>query len=309
MKTFSSVPTPGSAVCSATTSRATTTRQDLQRRLTTSPEQRQLERDGFCVFDDVLDDDLLQRTRQVSERLLDALPAEHLEKQKSTGSMVSVTDDPFFAELVAAPDALRALQILGYDNPKWASGFIISKPPHSPALFWHQDWWGWDEPISQTWAHPPQAFLMYYLVDTTPENGCLRLVPGSHRKRHPMHDGVPDSHTTDLREMADPEHPAYHTTEGEIDAPVKAGSVVIGDSRMLHASHANMSDHRRTVITLWYYPNWDELPESVRAHIGATTLPASWEGEAMATLGRLQPTYDGDVERTKWNRIPGPEFR
>ncbi len=261
------------------------------------------------MFDDVLDDDLLQRTRQVSERLLDALPAEHLEKQKSTGSMVSVTDDPFFAELVAAPDALRALQILGYDNPKWASGFIISKPPHSPALFWHQDWWGWDEPISQTWAHPPQAFLMYYLVDTTPENGCLRLVPGSHRKRHPMHDGVPDSHTTDLREMADPEHPAYHTTEGEVDAPVKAGSVVIGDSRMLHASHANMSDHRRTVITLWYYPNWDELPESVRAHIGATTLPASWEGEAMATLGSLQPTYDGDVEPTKWNRIPGPKFR
>jgi hypothetical protein len=90
---------------------------------------------------------------------------------------------------------------------------------------------------------------------------------------------------------------------------VKAGSVVIGDSRMLHASHANMSDHRRTVITLWYYPNWDELPESVRAHIGATTLPASWEGEAMATLGSLQPTYDGDAEPTKWNRIPGPEFR
>ena len=146
--------------------------------IATSPKRRQLERDGFCVFDDVLDDDLLQRTRQVSDRLLDALPAEHLEKQKSTGSMVSVTDDPFFAELVAAPDALRALQILGYDNPKWASGFIISKPPHSPALFWHQDWWGWDEPISQTWAHPPQAFLMYYLVGTTPENGCLRLAPG-----------------------------------------------------------------------------------------------------------------------------------
>lgn len=277
--------------------------------IATSPERQMLERDGFCVFDDVLDADLLQRTRQVSDRLLDALPAEHFDKQKSTGSMVSVTEDPFFAELVAAPGALRALEVLGYDNPKWASGFVISKPPHSPALFWHQDWWGWDEPISQTWAHPPQAFLMYYLVDTTPENGCLRLVPGSHRKRHPMHDAVPDSHTGDLREMADPEHPAYHTTEGEVDVPVKAGCVVIGDSRMLHASHANRSERRRTVITLWYYPNWDELPEGVRAHIGATELPDSWQGEAMATLGRLQPTYDGDAEPTKWNRIPGPEFR
>ena len=104
--------------------------------IATSPEREKLERDGFCVFDDVLDADLLQRTRQVSDRLLDALPAEHFDKQKSTGSMVSVTEDPFFAELVATPGALRALEVLGYDNPKWASGFVISKPPHSPALFW-----------------------------------------------------------------------------------------------------------------------------------------------------------------------------
>ena len=29
---------------------------------------------------------------------------------------------------------------------------------------------------------------MYYLVDTTPENGCLRVLAGSHLKRHPVHD-------------------------------------------------------------------------------------------------------------------------
>ncbi len=276
--------------------------------LATSTQRAQLEHDGFCVFDNVLDDDLLQRTRQASDRLLDAQSDEHFEKQKSTGSLVSVADDPFFAELVAAPKALQALDILGYSNPKWASGYVISKPPHSPPLFWHQDWWGWDEPISQLWDHPPQAFLMYYLVDTTRTNGCLRLIPGSHRKRHAMHAAAPDAHTADLREVADPDHPAYHTAAGEVDVPVQSGSVVIGDSRMLHASHANNSDLRRTVITLWYYPAWDELPEGVRAHIGATQLPASWEGEPMATLGSLQPTYDGDVEPTKWNRIPGPEF-
>jgi len=277
--------------------------------LNMSTERQQLERDGFCVFDNVLDDELLQRTRQASDRLLGAQSDEHFETQKSTGSLVSVYDDPFFAELVAAPKALHALRSLGYANPKWASGFVISKPPHSPALFWHQDWWGWNEPMSQTWAHPPQAFLMYYLVDTSRANGCLRLIPGTHRKRHQMHDAVPDAHTTDLRAVTDPDHPAYHAAAGEVDVPVKAGSVVIGDSRMLHASHANTSDHRRTVITLWYYPAWDELPEGVRAHIGAAQLPDTWDGEPTATLGTLHPTYDGDVAPTVWNRIPGPEFR
>ncbi|MBT6148528.1 MAG: hypothetical protein HOH74_24045 [Gemmatimonadetes bacterium] len=277
--------------------------------LDTSTERQQLERDVFCVFDNVLDDGLLQRTRQASDRLLDAQSAEHFEKQRSTGSLVSVNDDPFFAELIAAPGAITALTQLGYTNPKWASGFVISKPPHSPALFWHQDWWGWNESISQTWVHPPQAFLMYYLVDTTRANGCLRLIPGSHRKRHKMHDAVPDAHTDGLRAVTDPEHPAYHAAEGEVDVPVQAGSLVIGDSRMLHASHANTSDHRRTVITLWYYPAWDELPEGVRAYIGGAQLPDTWDGEPMAQLGSLHPTYEGDMEPTPWNRIPGPEFR
>lgn len=276
--------------------------------LPTSAERAQLEETGFCVFDDVLDDDLLQRTRAASDRLLDNMPPEHFEEQKSTGSLVSVYDDPFFAELVAAPGAWRVLEQLGYSNPKFASGFVISKPPHSPPLFWHQDWWGWNEPISQTWAHPPQAFFMYYLVDTTRDNGCLRLIPGTHRKRHAMHDAVPDAHTNDLRAVTDPDHPAYQKAEGEVDVPVRAGSVVVGDSRMLHAAHANTTDQCRTVITLWYYPSWDELPGGVRAHIASAKLPDTWAGAPTQTLGSLVPTYDGDAEPTVWNRIPGPEF-
>ena len=33
---------------------------------------------------------------------------------------------------------------------------------------------------------------------------------------------------------------------------VRAGDLIIGDARMLHAAHANTSDARRTVITLWF---------------------------------------------------------
>jgi len=274
-----------------------------------SAERQQLERDGFCVFDDVIDADLLQRTREISDGLLDAQSADHFQKQKSTGSLISVYDDPAFADLIAAPGALQALASLGYDSPRFASGFVISKPPHSPPLFWHQDWWGWNEPISYQWTHPPQAFLMYYLVDTSRANGCLRLIPGSHRKRHAMHDGVPDAHTEDLRQVTDPDHPAYQSIDGEVDVPVRAGSVVIGDSRMLHSAHANTTDQRRTVITLWYYPAWDDLPEGVRAYIGGATVPVSWHGEALTRLGSLHPVYEGDVAPTAWNRIPGPEFR
>ena len=70
-------------------------------------------------------------------------------------------------------------------SPKFWSGFVISKPPHSPPLYWHHDGVLWEHPISYT-NQPQQYFLMYYLVDTNVHNGCLRLIPGSHLKRQPL---------------------------------------------------------------------------------------------------------------------------
>ncbi len=78
----------------------------------------QLIEDGFCVFEQVLDEGMLTRVRAVSDRLLDAQSAEHFEEQRSTGSLISVYDDPFFAELVAYPPALEALTALGYPRPR-----------------------------------------------------------------------------------------------------------------------------------------------------------------------------------------------
>ena len=151
---------------------------------------------------------------------------------------------------------------------------------------------------------------MYYLVDTTPENGCLRVVPGSHVVRHPLHDAVPDAHTDDLRRADDMNHPAYARAEGEIDLCVKAGDLVIGDSRLLHAAHGNNSDKRRTVITLWYHPLYGDLPEPMRAALARPNPQRdAWPDTARARIAALVPTYDGDVEPLPWNRTPGPELR
>ena len=176
----------------------------------------QLIRDGYCLVEDVLDADILQRLRQVTDQLLNAQSQEIRAQQRSTGSMIDVGVHPIFAELVAYLPARAALETLGFLRPRWMSGYVISKPPSSPALFWHQDWWGWDDPSSYT-PLPQQLFLMYYLVDTTPHNGCLRLLRGSHLKRHRMHDEVPDAHTDELRRVADPDHPAYQSIPEEVD--------------------------------------------------------------------------------------------
>ena len=71
---------------------------------------------------------------------------------------------------------------------------------------------------------------MYYLVDTNRSNGCLRLIPGSHLKRHALHDLGRDAHQDDgVRRATNMNHSALQQAEGEVDVPVRAGDVVIGD--------------------------------------------------------------------------------
>ena len=264
--------------------------------------------DGYCVVEDVLKEDMLTRLRTVTDTLLDMQTEAQQAAHRSSGSMLSVYTHSLFAELVAYPRALQTLEALGFLRPKWSAGYVISKPPQTPPLFWHQDWWGWNDPCSYT-ALPQQVFLMYYLVDTTPHNGCLRVLKGSHRKRHPLHDILPNAHGEALQRVENPDHPAFQQFPGEIDIPVKAGDLVIGDSRLLHASHSNQSGQRRTVITLWYHPFFALLPAAMQAHISRLRQKLNWTEADWERISELVPVYEGDAEPLKWNRTPGPELR
>ena len=268
--------------------------------------------DGFCVFESVLDADMVQRTAAASDHLLDQQDEEHFSNNKSTGSMICVWDDPFFSELIAWAPALDVLRSMGFERTTFSTGFVISKPAHSPPLFWHQDWWGWEDSHSYT-REPQQLFFMYYLVDTTPDNGCLRLIPGSHLKRHPMHD-LPEAHTGEVNKAGDLSHPVYLDQPDEVDVCVKAGDLVVGDSRLLHSARANKSATRRTVITLWYPPLFYQLPEPMRARLAkyegnANDRASRWPEVARNRVRDLLPVYDGAGEPMNWNRTPGPMLK
>ncbi|MCA1596892.1 MAG: phytanoyl-CoA dioxygenase family protein [Chloroflexi bacterium] len=159
------------------------------------PTRQSLLEDGFSVFPQVLDREMVQDLTRATEALLAAYPAEDAAKFRYQGSNIRLAfQDPVFPRLFAWPKALAALSELGFDDPRWWSAFLLSKPPHAPPLYWHQDWWAWDDPVSQN-DIPAQVFLMYYLTDTTPENGCLRVIPGTHRRRVPLHEQLPAAHS------------------------------------------------------------------------------------------------------------------
>ena len=270
--------------------------------------REQLDQDGYCLLEGLIAEDMLARLREVTDGLIARQAAAHFARNRAQGSLIRATEDPFMARLIAYPPMLAALARLGFPDPKWGSGFVISKPPKSPPLFWHQDARFWNDPISYT-PRTIQCFLMIYLVDTTPHNGCLRLIPGSHLKRHRLHDALPDAHEAELSRADDLAQLAFQRAAGEVDVPVKAGDVVMGSARLLHAAHGNDSDQRRTNITLWYYPEFAKLPESIRAYLGDTDWPADWYAQHREWLEPLRPVYEGDAAPIILNRAPGPQFR
>lgn len=265
--------------------------------------RRQLDEDGYCLLEGIIDAPMIERMHEVTDEVLARTDEAHFEAKRSQGSVIPAFEHPGMAELIAHPPVLAALADLGFADPKWGSGFIISKPPHSPPLFWHQDGRFWDEPVCYT-MQTIQCFLMIYLVDTTVYNGCLRVVPGSHINRHPLHDRLTDAHGEALGRMDDPENPAFQRAAGEVDVPVRAGDVVMGSAQLLHAAHGNRSDRRRTNITLWYYPAYAELPESIQAFVAQEGWPEDWVARTKALTGPLRPIYRGDVAPIRHNRNP-----
>jgi hypothetical protein len=65
---------------------------------------------------------------------------EEREIHRFTGSLIPVSDNAAFGQILDHPGVINALSGLGFekDSTKWMSGFVISKPGCSPSLAWHQ---------------------------------------------------------------------------------------------------------------------------------------------------------------------------
>ena len=285
----------------------------MSQRILTAEEARikrdDLIRDGYCVIPGILTGEALTRAQEFTEQFLDThvvprrfrfqgsdfpLINEVRVNQILSGE-VPLADRkekrPYFTSLTdELLDNERQAQVcaeIGLEGMKHGNAvLILSKPAHGPALYWHQDHMEWHHPKSAL-PWPNKVFLSYYMVDTTRHNGCLRAIPGTHRRRIELHDILPDAHEEELQSDAMTEaHPAFHDHPDAVDLPVKAGDLIVADNRVLHAAWPNQSDLRRPLILQW----WDVFPYP--------TMPSWWEGEVPSELSMEFEPSDG------WTRTP-----
>jgi len=275
----------------------------------------ELEDKGFIqarsLFDATFMDSLLLKAHATLFRE----SAQAREAVLSNGSLIHLADNPEYADVIAAPALSTLFRECGATDLRFTGGFLISKPGGGPPLFWHQDWWGWDD-ASAYQPRAQQLFAMIYLTDTSIENGCLRVIPGSHRRDHGLHH-LDTAHSEGMQGFRDPSNPAYADDPDQVAVPVKAGDVLIGDARLIHGAFANRTDEERPLLTLWFMPHWSSMPPEMRAlaykgFMRGDDIPSSvephtfldWPEPLKRRIAHLLPPDDGGVAPMRWNRIP-----
>lgn len=249
----------------------------------TQAQLQQYDHQGYIVLEDLLNDSDMQPAREAMLQKVDimaddlfaaGLISDRLENEPFETRLArlfeNLTDADFlkwgrgwrdrfsgYYHLMCNSKILDAVESL-------IGGEIFSNPvynvrPKVPkvaagAVPWHQDKSYWPDANSN-----PVITVWIPLVDSTHENGCLHLIPGTHKKRAVKH-GAEEYSGTGYLEL--PKEYVEQRKKEVIALPMKAGSAVLFNDRLIHSSTPNLSDHVRWSVDLRYQPtDQDPMPQ------------------------------------------------
>jgi hypothetical protein len=155
--------------------------------------------------------------------------------------------DPVFEGLVDDARIVAPMRgLVGSERVALWTDKLNFKPPHEGSGFrWHQD--------SPYWAHACRHLdqlpnVMLALDDADEDNGCLRVVRGSHRSGllpGRSDDGVLGPLFTD---------PRHVDLGAQVAAAMPAGSLLFFSPHTVHGSEPNRSDRQRRALVITYQP-------------------------------------------------------
>lgn len=202
----------------------------------------------------------------------DELEAREGKEKCQIGLQARHFDQEFIWRLSADPRLLNVMEAaMGKDLLLLSTHFFCKYPAKESKNFvaWHQDvtYWGLEPPVAHT------AWIA--IDDSDVENGCMRVIPGSHRT------GIA-THGKSLREgnllSINQEIPdELVDTSRAVDLELKAGQISVHDGQLFHASMPNTSDRRRCGLTVRFIP--PEARQTQLNSVGQSWRPILVRGE------------------------------
>ena len=167
---------------------------------------------------------------------------------------------------------------------KCMQSMLFVKPPEFQGQAWHQD---------EIYIPTRDRSLIgawIALDDATIANGCLWVVPGSHRPGYLYPQCAHDN--ADEFDFA-PESFGFDEAAA-VPVEVPTGSLVFFNGYLLHRSHRNRSEVYRRVLVNHYMNAWSLLPWSLK------------EGESVATADRRSVIPVAGTDPYAWKDYDNP---
>lgn len=230
---------------------------------------------GFSIIRNVVPKDLLEEVCAHVEWLTRKYPdlrPEHFHHPL-------IRNDAFWARVVSDPRLVDIAEFfLGPDVACFTAHYICKPPYNGQPVLWHQDGAYWT-------LTPMRALTVWLAVDeSTAENGCLRMIPGSHVL--PLHKPSLRTDTENMLYSASDDGLVREWAEerGIVDIELQPGDVSIHHPNLLHCSEPNTSAKRRCGLDMGY------ISTSTRIHSDGIYLdPLLVRGTDTAGLNSYRP--------------------
>ena len=204
-------------------------------RVLTEKQLRQYRRDGFFAPLDVISP---EEAASYLARL-EAYEAETGEDASRTLRVRSVLAFKWLIDLARHPRIAGALQdVIGPNVLLFLSGVWSKRPDTGKFVSWHQD------SAYNPFDRNDGATAWIALTDSTPERGCIRVIPGSQRGRQAVHEETFDPDNLLSRGQT---VPGVEESRA-VDMVLRAGQFSIHHEQVVHGSAPNASGERRLGI-------------------------------------------------------------
>ena len=211
----------------------------------------QYRRDGYVIPDFGLPTETIDTIKEHHQRFVECYP------QFVDYCPAVLAYDLGFLNYARQPEILDMVeQLLGPNIALWNSSFFAKPGRKGQQTPWHQD--------GEYWPIRPLATCTVWIAvdNSTTQNGCLQVIPGSHRDRQLK------KHVANL----DPnlnlplELDASEFEEAEaIELVLEAGQISLHDVYLFHGSAVNTSDLPRRGMTLRFMPTSSVYDRSIVA--------------------------------------------
>ena len=145
---------------------------------------------------------------------------------------------------------------------------VFYKPPHDAGYAsWHQD------SVYSGWHLTPSVSAWIALTVSEPANGCMRVIPGTHKQGVLEHDNVQDPNLLNKRG----ERLRMDVDESQaVDVVLKPGEMSLHHTNIVHGSNPNTSDGPRIGFIVRFVTNLstnrDRPVMRVRGHADCSHL-------------------------------------